>query len=73
MYEFMQTKTGWLVYWGPAPAGIHDSAPRATERKVTRVSREQLAAATVRVAAPTTVAMALRRVDAETLPVVCHV
>jgi hypothetical protein len=57
MYEFMQTTTGWLVYWGPVPAGMQHTAaqPRAV-RQVARVSREQLAAATVRVPYHATVA-----------------
>ena len=27
MYEFMQTETGWLLYWGPPPLQAKKKAP----------------------------------------------
>ena len=49
MYEFKKVAAGWKLFWGPAPVGLRQPAKAAPERKVTRVSREQLAATTTRI------------------------
>ena len=28
MYEFIRTKTGWLLYWGPPPRPAHPAPTR---------------------------------------------
>jgi hypothetical protein len=56
MYEIITVRGGYKVCWGPIPAGLEQFAKVASERKVTRVSRELLAAQTSRVPFMATVA-----------------
>ena len=34
MYEFIQTPTGWKVFWGPMPAAIRDAIVPAPEQAI---------------------------------------